>query len=60
MAARKTISNRAVEYTCKDCAYSDDWHNVGADGQMIFCRCKYHQWSRFLNHDYCERFTKRH
>lgn len=47
------------QYTCKDCKHSTDWHEKGADGSMIFCRCQFHQYCKFLNHDYCEHFLKR-
>lgn len=42
MAARKTAPATKPNYTCKDCAHSTDWHNKGADGDPIFCRCKFH------------------
>lgn len=38
---------------CKDCVHSYDWHNVGANGQPIFCRCKYYTDGR-----YCKFLTK--
>lgn len=45
--------------TCKDCKHSYDWHNKGADGSLILCRCPYHKWCKFLSSDYCENFKSR-
>lgn len=59
MALRKTAAQTRPQYTCKDCAHSTDWHSRGADGSMILCRCRFHEWCRFLNRDYCENFAHR-
>ena len=58
MASRKTTEVKA-QYTCKDCVHSTDWQNLGADGSMILCRCKFQKWCRFLKYDHCENFTHR-
>lgn len=57
MAQRKTIEK--PRYTCKDCKESYDWHNKGADGTMIFCRCRHFEFCKFLEHDYCDHFIHR-
>lgn len=56
--AKKATKPAAPEYTCKDCAHSENWHNIGADGQPIFCNCKFQKWCKFLKYDYCEHFKK--
>lgn len=55
--AKKATKPDRPEYTCKDCAHSENWHNIGADGQPIFCNCKFQKWCKFLKRDYCEHFT---
>ncbi|TGY79993.1 hypothetical protein E5359_001855 [Bacteroidales bacterium] len=63
MAKKTTTTKKEApskpQYTCKDCKHSTDWQNKGADGSMIFCRCQFHKWCKFLNHDYCDNFIKR-
>nr|DAF67728.1 MAG TPA: optinuerin [Caudoviricetes sp.] len=54
MAKKVKQINR--EYSCKDCKHSFDYHSKALDGHMILCRCKFHQWCKFLNSDYCEHF----
>lgn len=59
MAVKKSKTQEKPKETCKDCRHSYDWHCVGADGQMIFCRCPHQQWCKFLKHDYCSNFKPR-
>lgn len=56
----------APKNLCRDCAYSYDWHNRGADGAPIFCRCphdaksEHGKLSKFLSDYQCgEHFKKR-
>lgn len=57
MAAKKVIQQPV--YHCRDCRRSYDWHELNYRGEPFMCRCPYHKWSRFLNHDYCDKFVKR-
>lgn len=57
MTAKKVIQQPV--YHCRDCRRSYDWHELNYRGEPFMCRCPYHKWSRFLNHDYCDKFVKR-
>lgn len=50
--ARKRL--RESQRDCKDCVHSYDWRNIGANGQPIFCRCKY-----YAHGKYCKFLTGR-
>ena len=45
-------------FFCKHCVHATDFHEKNLNGEYFMCKCKYHKWSRFLNHDYCEYFVK--
>ena len=57
MATKKLIQQPV--HHCRDCQHSYDWHELNYRGEPFMCRCPYHQWSRFLKHDYCDKFKKR-
>ena len=41
---------------CRDCRHATDYHCNNYQGVPFLCKCKYHQWSKFLNYSYCEHF----
>lgn len=60
MAARKPIRKAvaaAVQYTCRDCANSYDFHERGWDGKPFLCRCPFYKdgkFSMFLTDKACK------
>lgn len=63
--AKKSSRKQAAyqpQYTCRNCTFSYDWHEKGADGKPFMCRCAYHtggKYSKFLSDKQCEHFEKR-
>lgn len=55
--AKKVIPQS--KYHCRDCRHSYDWHEKDWKGDVFMCRCKFSQWSKFLNRDICEKFERR-
>ena len=45
-----------IEYTCKDCSHATDFHCKNWKGENFLCKCRFHEWSKFLNSSYCEHF----
>lgn len=56
MAKKKEVRPK---YTCRDCAHSFNYHEKDIYGNFFMCKCKFHEWSKFLNHSYCENFDKK-
>lgn len=57
--AKKAKSPKEVGLSCKDCRHSYDPHSKALDGHMILCRCKFFQYSKFLERDCCDKFSKK-
>lgn len=65
--AKRINSKRAQgaempQYTCRNCTFSYDWHDKGANGEPFMCRCDYHtggKYSKLLSDKPCEHFEKR-
>lgn len=53
--AKKKQSIEQRHY-CRECAHATDFHEKNWNGEYFMCNCKFHKWSRFLNHDCCEHF----
>lgn len=60
---RKQAQGAATpQYTCRDCTFSYDWHEIGANGKPFMCRCAYYtdgKYCKFLSGKQCEHFEKR-
>lgn len=59
---RKQVEKQNLKYTCRDCAKSYDWHEIGANGKPFMCRCQHHadgKYCKFLSDKQCEHFIKR-
>lgn len=55
-------ADNSPKYTCRDCAHSYDWHEIGFDGKPFMCRCQYYtagKYCRFLKDQQCEHFQTR-
>ncbi len=59
MANGKAKPYRKSGVSCKDCIHSYEPHSKALDGHMILCRCKFFEFSRFLEHDCCDKFSKK-
>lgn len=44
------------KHYCRECAYATDFHEKNWKGEYFMCKCKFHKWSKFLNHSCCEHF----
>lgn len=40
---------------CRDCAHAYDPHELDYKHEPFLCKCPFFQWSRFLNHDTCDK-----
>lgn len=55
----RQVTGQQLQYTCRDCAFSYDWHEKGADGRLFLCRCVHHKggkYSKFLSDLQCKHF----
>ena len=57
--AKKAKSPKELGLSCKDCKHSYDPHSKALDGHMILGRCKFFQYSKFLERDICDKFSKK-
>lgn len=55
--AKKVIPQS--KYHCRDCQYAYDYHEKNSKGEYFMCKCPFYQWSKFLNHSYCDKFKKK-
>lgn len=46
----------SVRHYCRECAHATDFHEKNLNGDFFMCKCEFHKWSKFLNHDCCEHF----
>ena len=54
MAAKKIKDQAQIpKHYCRDCALAYDYHEMNVKGEFFMCRCPFHKFSRFLNHDTC-------
>ena len=44
------------KHYCRECSYATDFHEKNWEGEYFMCKCKFHKWSKFLNHSCCEHF----
>ncbi len=56
----KDMAKKKLDIHCKECIYSYEPHEIGANGKPFLCRCKLHkERSRFLTRDGCGQFKRR-
>ena len=53
MATRKIQKVEKQELYCRDCELAYDYHEKNVKGELFMCRCPFHKFVRFLNHDTC-------
>lgn len=56
MAPVKKTKENPNNYHCRDCKYATDFHERDYKGEFFLCRCKFFQYSKFLNRDWCSNF----
>lgn len=52
------IKKVASKHTCKDCRHSYSPHCKDSKGVEFLCKCPFHEWSKFLNYSWCEKFEQ--
>lgn len=53
---KKTAKKETIRHYCRECKYSFDYHELDYKGEPFMCKCQFEKYSKFLNHDCCDKF----